>query len=59
MIYEAIKAELIARRVQRLPMDADTTDKRSSRDFMEFMIAGAVSKTIASCAAYPHGKCVF
>lgn len=47
VIYEAIKAELMASR-QR---DSETRD---SRDFLEFMMAGAVSKTIASCVAYPH-----
>lgn len=30
------------------------TDNKTSRDFVEFMVAGAVSKTIASCVAYPH-----
>lgn len=30
------------------------TDGKTSRDFIEFMAAGAVSKTIASCVAYPH-----
>ncbi|XP_017772018.1 PREDICTED: solute carrier family 25 member 36-A isoform X2 [Nicrophorus vespilloides] len=47
VIYEALKAELMAHR-QR---DSDTRD---SRDFLEFMMAGAVSKTVASCVAYPH-----
>lgn len=27
---------------------------KTSRDFLEFMMAGAVSKTVASCIAYPH-----
>lgn len=30
------------------------TEGRTSRDFVEFMLAGATSKTIASCIAYPH-----
>lgn len=30
------------------------SDSRTSRDFLEFMFAGATSKTIASCIAYPH-----
>lgn len=30
------------------------TEGKTSRDFMEFMLAGAISKTIASCVAYPH-----
>ncbi|KAL6982298.1 Pyrimidine nucleotide transporter, mitochondrial [Sarracenia purpurea var. burkii] len=55
VIYEAIKAELMTKRMQRLSaLDADVNE-RSSRDFVEFMVAGAVSKTIASCMAYPHG----
>lgn len=57
VIYEAIKAELIAKRMQRISaLDPEATNSgRSSRDFVEFMIAGAVSKTVASCMAYPHG----
>lgn len=47
VIYEAIKAELIRYRTR----DQNTKD---SRDFLEFMAAGAVSKTVASCVAYPH-----
>lgn len=47
VIYEAIKAELISHH-------QTYTDEKSSRDFLEFMIAGATSKTIASCIAYPH-----
>lgn len=31
-----------------------STDNKTSRDFVEFMVAGAVSKTIASSVAYPH-----
>ena len=31
---------------------SDTT--KTSRDFLEFMMAGAISKTVASCIAYPH-----
>ncbi|KAM8715280.1 hypothetical protein ACLKA7_002347 [Drosophila subpalustris] len=48
VIYEFIKSKLLEQRNQR------NTDTKSSRDFLEFMIAGAVSKTIASCIAYPH-----
>lgn len=29
-------------------------DGKTSRDFIEFMLAGATSKTIASVIAYPH-----
>ncbi|XP_074030636.1 replication in mitochondria 2 isoform X2 [Leptinotarsa decemlineata] len=46
VIYEAIKAELIAHRSH--------SDEKSSKDFLEFMMAGAISKTVASCIAYPH-----
>lgn len=48
VIYEALKAQLIVYH-SRSP-----NDSKSSRDFLEFMVAGAVSKTIASCIAYPH-----
>lgn len=48
VIYEAIKAKLLMRRASS---DGDT---KTSRDFLEFMIAGAISKTVASCIAYPH-----
>lgn len=47
VIYEAIKAQLITHRA-RNPNDKDSVD------FLEFMMAGAVSKTVASCIAYPH-----
>lgn len=30
------------------------SEGKTSRDFMEFMLAGAISKTVASCIAYPH-----
>lgn len=33
---------------------ADPSDSKSSKDFLEFMVAGAVSKTVASCITYPH-----
>ena len=48
VIYEAIKAELVAHRAHL----ADNT--KGASDFLEFMLAGAVSKTVASCVAYPH-----
>ncbi|XP_050530921.1 mitochondrial carrier protein Rim2 isoform X2 [Daktulosphaira vitifoliae] len=51
VIYEAIKARLIAARTGiKHPDDKSKT----SKDFLEFMMAGATSKTIASCIAYPH-----
>ncbi|XP_022199980.1 mitochondrial carrier protein Rim2 [Nilaparvata lugens] len=48
VIYEAIKAKLLMRRA------TSEGDTKTSRDFLEFMIAGAISKTVASCIAYPH-----
>lgn len=58
VIYEAIKTHLVAKRMQRLGLDESLLDTapRETRDFVEFMIAAAISKTIASSAAYPHGK---
>lgn len=53
VIYEAIKAHLLTRRSR---MCSRRDDEKTSRDFLEFMMAGAVSKTVASCIAYPHGK---
>nr|XP_022917122.1 mitochondrial carrier protein Rim2 isoform X1 [Onthophagus taurus] len=47
VIYEAIKQEMMAHRSRQ-------TDDRDASDFLEFMLAGAVSKTVASCVAYPH-----
>ncbi|XP_055376577.1 mitochondrial carrier protein Rim2 [Condylostylus longicornis] len=48
VIYEAVKAKLITLR------QAHPIDEKTSRDFLEFMLAGAISKTCASCIAYPH-----
>lgn len=52
VIYEAIKAKLMAVRAHQ----AVDGDSKKTRDFVEFMMAGAVSKTCASCIAYPHGE---
>jgi solute carrier family 25 protein 33/36 len=70
VIYETLKKKLVSRVVachvpslviywfciiwqvelrQKRPEDG-----KSTRDFVEFMAAGATSKTIASCIAYPH-----
>ncbi|XP_054268810.1 mitochondrial carrier protein Rim2-like isoform X2 [Macrosteles quadrilineatus] len=50
VIYEAIKAQLMARRSR-----SDLNEKeKTSQDFLEFMMAGAISKTVASCISYPH-----
>ncbi|KAF2352533.1 Mitochondrial substrate/solute carrier [Trinorchestia longiramus] len=47
VIYEFVKAKLQERR-------QSNPDVRSTRDFIEFMGAGAMSKTIASSLCYPH-----
>lgn len=49
VIYEALKAQLVAHHSH------GPNHNKTTRDFLEFMVAGAVSKTIASCIAYPHG----
>ena len=56
VIYEYIKAWLITHRAQTPSTDDGS---KMSRDFVEFMAAGALSKTIASCIAYPHGNTIF
>ena len=52
VLYEGVKARLMAAR----SVDGVPSEHRSPRDFLEFMGAGAFSKTVASCIAYPHGK---
>lgn len=47
VIYESIKASLMEY------SDSDG-DSRSYMDFLKFMLAGACSKTCATCIAYPH-----
>ncbi|KAA0186641.1 hypothetical protein HAZT_HAZT012186 [Hyalella azteca] len=47
VIYEFVKAKFQERR-------QSNPDVRSTRDFFEFMCAGAMSKTIASSLCYPH-----
>ncbi|XP_014603087.1 PREDICTED: solute carrier family 25 member 36-A [Polistes canadensis] len=51
VIYEAVKAWLAAR--TRVPSSRGD-DRKTLRDFIEFMVAGSFSKTIASTIAYPH-----
>lgn len=70
VIYEALKAKIVSIFCiiwcgygwkQLFPFDLQSeirqthpSEGRTSRDFLEFMFAGATSKTIASCIAYPH-----
>lgn len=50
VIYEAVKAWLATHRSRA----SKTDDRKTFRDFIEFMAAGSFSKTIASTLAYPH-----
>lgn len=52
VIYEFIKAQL--RQRKESSRDSYNPDVKSTRDFVQFMAAGAVSKTCASTLAYPH-----
>jgi len=55
VIYENIKS-----RLRELRSKNDLNGKESSSYyFIQFMAAGAISKTIASIIAYPHGKRIF
>lgn len=49
VIYEAIKAKLLS---NSNPNASET--ERTYTDFLRFMVAGACSKTTATCIAYPH-----
>ncbi|CAK9817876.1 Mitochondrial carrier protein Rim2 [Anthophora plagiata] len=46
VIYEAVKTSLATYRT--------SNERKTLRDFIEFMAAGSFSKTIASTVAYPH-----
>lgn len=63
VLYEGIKARLVEARRRRAERNGanvhNELDRRQPKDFFEFMAAGAFSKTIASCIAYPHGKNIF
>jgi solute carrier family 25 protein 33/36 len=48
VVYEEIKLQL------REMRDDDDEDIRTAWNFIEYMGAGATSKTIATCIAYPH-----
>jgi len=51
VVYEEIK--ILLREAQGRSLD-DDDDERSFWQFFEYMGAGATSKTIATCVAYPH-----
>ncbi|XP_052867568.1 mitochondrial carrier protein Rim2 [Anopheles cruzii] len=55
VIYEALKKKLLELRESSPARYGDGPEGgKTSRDFLEFMLAGATSKTIASIVAYPH-----
>ncbi|XP_058060664.1 mitochondrial carrier protein Rim2 isoform X1 [Anopheles bellator] len=55
VIYEALKKKLLELRESSPARYGDgPAGGKTSRDFLEFMLAGATSKTIASIVAYPH-----
>uniref|UniRef100_A0A182MV82 Mitochondrial carrier protein n=1 Tax=Anopheles culicifacies TaxID=139723 RepID=A0A182MV82_9DIPT len=62
VIYEALKKKLLelrqsspaAKALSAGESSAGREGGKTSRDFLEFMAAGATSKTIASVVAYPH-----
>ena len=61
VIYEAVKKRLQDwSQSNRTLLDEEyDVEKKTSIDFIQFMAAGAISKTVASSIAYPHGKNVF
>jgi solute carrier family 25, member 33/36 len=60
VLYEGVKARLTEAGRRRALANGDDKynhpDRKQPKDFLEFMAAGAFSKTIASCIAYPHGS---
>jgi solute carrier family 25 protein 33/36 len=61
VIYEAVKKRLHqwSRSNDTLADEERNPDEKTTRDFVQFMAAGAISKTVASVIAYPHGKTTF
>lgn len=50
VIYEAIKAKIYGLSPRSIAPD----EERTVKDMLRFMVAGATSKAIATCIAYPH-----
>ncbi|KAL8574847.1 hypothetical protein ACOMHN_044869 [Nucella lapillus] len=50
VIYEAVKCQLVPKHA---PGGAGS-DEMQMTDFFKFMLAGAISKSFATCVAYPH-----
>jgi len=51
VIYEKLKEKILLH-----SRSVDMENDRTPVDFAEFLLAGAVSKTIACVTFYPHGK---
>ncbi|ODN00663.1 Solute carrier family 25 member 36-A [Orchesella cincta] len=56
VIYEAAKKRLQqwSKSGETLADSERNPDEKTTRDFVQFMVAGAFSKTVASVIAYPH-----
>ena len=52
VIYEGLKAKFLEMGLHSYRPDTE----RTTMDFFRFMVAGAISKTTATCIAYPHGR---
>lgn len=55
VIYEALKSRFLAYNNQT-KSGSYTNNERKLSDFFYCMLSGAISKTCATCIAYPHGK---
>lgn len=53
VIYEKLKEKILHDHT------VDMENDRSAMDFAEFMMAGAISKTVACMTFYPHGKGIY
>lgn len=54
VVYEAVKAHLMQASVSA--SSTDSQNNMQTMDFFKFMLAGAISKSFATCLAYPHGE---
>ena len=55
VVYEAVKAHLVQAHSASASVK-DTGNHMHTTDFFKFMLAGAISKSFATCVAYPHGE---
>ena len=60
VVYEAVKAHLTHPNITSASgKDSQSGSKdMQTVDFFKFMLAGAISKSFATCLAYPHGECL-